>query len=87
VFIDFFAKIGWATDLKTVSDDLIRKRIIRTGPSTTPSTTVSNSVRESFKLDTSSSVWGWDDPSNSEEDKNLALILKKSHSTEGTQRG
>jgi hypothetical protein len=32
-------------------------------------------------------VWGWDDPSNSEEDKNLALILKKSHSTEGTQRG
>lgn len=30
-FIDFFAKIGWAYDLKTVSDDMVRKRIERTG--------------------------------------------------------
>lgn len=30
-FIDFFAWIGWATDLKTVSDEMIRKRVLRTG--------------------------------------------------------
>jgi stearoyl-CoA desaturase (Delta-9 desaturase) len=30
-FIDFFAKIGWAYDLKTVSHDVISKRIERTG--------------------------------------------------------
>lgn len=30
-FINFFAKIGWAYDLKTASDDLIKKRVQRTG--------------------------------------------------------
>lgn len=31
LFIDFFAKIGWAYDLKTVSDKIIRNRVKRTG--------------------------------------------------------
>lgn len=30
-FIDFFAKIGWAYDLKTVSEEIIQKRVERTG--------------------------------------------------------
>lgn len=30
-FIDFFAWLGWATDLKTVSTEMIRKRVMRTG--------------------------------------------------------
>ncbi|KAJ8675188.1 hypothetical protein QAD02_010974 [Eretmocerus hayati] len=30
-FIDFFAKIGWAYDLKTVSTDVVKKRVERTG--------------------------------------------------------
>jgi len=30
-FIDFFAKIGWAYDLKTVSPEIIKKRVERTG--------------------------------------------------------
>lgn len=30
-FIDFFAKIGWAYDLKTVSEEMIKKRVERTG--------------------------------------------------------
>ncbi|XP_061706526.1 acyl-CoA Delta-9 desaturase-like [Cydia pomonella] len=30
-FIDFFEKIGWAYDLKTVSDEVIQKRVKRTG--------------------------------------------------------
>ncbi|TMW54346.1 hypothetical protein DOY81_000619 [Sarcophaga bullata] len=33
-FIDFFAKIGWAYDLKTVSADIIKKRVKRTGDGT-----------------------------------------------------
>lgn len=30
-FIDFFAKIGWAYELKTVSDAIIKRRVERTG--------------------------------------------------------
>lgn len=30
-FIEFFAKIGWAYDLKSVSENMIRKRVERTG--------------------------------------------------------
>jgi stearoyl-CoA desaturase (Delta-9 desaturase) len=33
-FIDFFAKIGWTYDLKTVSRDIINKRVQRTGDGT-----------------------------------------------------
>ncbi|CAH1236409.1 unnamed protein product [Diabrotica balteata] len=33
-FIDFFAKIGWAYDLRTVSMDMIKKRVQRTGDGT-----------------------------------------------------
>jgi stearoyl-CoA desaturase (Delta-9 desaturase) len=81
LFIDFFAKIGWASDLKTVSDDLIRKRIIRTGPASQVDIN-SNCVKETFNFDTKNSVWGWDDPANPDEDKKLALILKKTISVE-----
>lgn len=34
-FIDFFAKIGWATDLKSVSPDMIKRRMQRTGDGST----------------------------------------------------
>jgi stearoyl-CoA desaturase (Delta-9 desaturase) len=30
-FINFFAKIGWAYDMKTVSDEIIQSRVHRTG--------------------------------------------------------
>ncbi|EFN76590.1 Acyl-CoA Delta(11) desaturase [Harpegnathos saltator] len=30
-FIDFFAKIGWAYDLKSTSEDMVRKRVEKTG--------------------------------------------------------
>jgi stearoyl-CoA desaturase (Delta-9 desaturase) len=33
-FIDFFAKIGWAYDLKSVSDEIVEKRVLRTGDGT-----------------------------------------------------
>ncbi|XP_068626083.1 acyl-CoA Delta(11) desaturase-like [Battus philenor] len=34
LFINFFAKIGWAYDLKTASDDMIKSRAERTGDGT-----------------------------------------------------
>lgn len=30
-FINFFAKLGWAYDMKTVSDDIVKNRVKRTG--------------------------------------------------------
>lgn len=33
-FIDLFSKIGWAYDVKTVSEDMIQKRVQRTGDGT-----------------------------------------------------
>ncbi|XP_047991985.1 acyl-CoA Delta(11) desaturase-like [Leguminivora glycinivorella] len=35
-FIDFFALIGWAYDLKTVPDDMIQRRMTRTGDGSKP---------------------------------------------------
>jgi stearoyl-CoA desaturase (delta-9 desaturase) len=35
-FIDFFAWLGWASELKTVPDEIIRKRVLRTGDGTHP---------------------------------------------------
>lgn len=34
--IDFFAAIGWAYDLKTTSDKVIRSRVLRTGDGSHP---------------------------------------------------
>lgn len=36
MFIDFMARIGWAYDLKTVSTDVIQKRVKRTGDGSHP---------------------------------------------------
>ncbi|KAK5650536.1 hypothetical protein RI129_001565 [Pyrocoelia pectoralis] len=60
MLIDFFAKIGWAYDLKTVSPEMVEKRVQRTGDG-------SRKVRTThFILDKNSNVhqdhiWGWGD--------------------------
>lgn len=36
VVICIFTLLGWATDLKTVTDDVVRKRVLRTGDGTHP---------------------------------------------------
>lgn len=60
-FIDFFAKIGWAYDLKTVSAETVRKRVERTG---------TNSVDES-------QLWGWDDKDLPQLERETATIINK----------
>lgn len=61
-FIDFFAKIGWAYDMKTVSNNVIQKRAVRTGDGTHPN---------------QNGIWGWDDSKLSNEDRNSTTIINK----------
>lgn len=62
-FIDFFAKIGWAYDLKTVSPDIIRKRVDRTGLND--------------HADTQLLSWGWDDKDLPQSDREAATVINK----------
>lgn len=62
-FIDFFAKIGWAYDLKTVSADIVRKRVERTGAN--------------GHTDNAHTSWGWDDQDLSQSDREAATIINK----------
>lgn len=80
--IDFFAWIGWAYDLKSVSDDLIKKRVLRTGDGTHPYS--EERLREQMvdyinNLDHESEnvVWGWDDADMHEEDRIDATVSNK----------
>ncbi|KAE9544446.1 hypothetical protein AGLY_001625 [Aphis glycines] len=61
-FIDFFSLIGWAYDMKTVSNDMILKRANRTGDGSHPN---------------GDGIWGWDDSNISTEDRNLTTVINK----------
>ncbi|KAL4715467.1 hypothetical protein ACJJTC_009093 [Scirpophaga incertulas] len=74
--IDLAAKIGLAYDLKTVSLDMIKKRVARTGDGSHPlSKDLSAPLEDHHHPD--NPVWGWDDADMPEEDKKLAEIYKK----------
>ncbi|XP_075970067.1 acyl-CoA Delta-9 desaturase-like [Anticarsia gemmatalis] len=47
LFIDIMAKIGWAYDLRTVSEEMIEKRVNRTGDGSHP---VFGHIRPSFEI-------------------------------------
>lgn len=82
-FIDFFAKIGWAYDLKTASDELIQKRMARTGDFNLEYSKAKADDLKKFsddkveEADDHKVVWGWNDPDN-ESMKKGATILHKS---------
>lgn len=67
---------GLAYDLKTVSADMIRKRIARTGDGSHPwaQKTVDS---EDDHQHPENPVWGWDDRDMPEEDKKLAEIVHR----------
>lgn len=86
-FIDFFARIGWAYDLKTVSKEVIEKRVARTGSKRTneildDNNNVAEKVcsREAL-TETEPLIWGWDDHDMNREEKSEALILQKLNKT------
>ncbi|XP_017774706.1 PREDICTED: stearoyl-CoA desaturase 5-like [Nicrophorus vespilloides] len=61
--IDFFAKIGWATELKTTSPEMIRRRAFRTGDGTWDGdlTEMKRNFVEKKLDDSKEEVWGWGD--------------------------
>lgn len=61
-FIDFFAKIGWAYDLKTVSNEIIQKRVERTGD---------------HSSETERNTWGWGDKDQDKDEMKMASIINK----------
>ncbi|KDR18593.1 (11Z)-hexadec-11-enoyl-CoA conjugase-like isoform X2 [Zootermopsis nevadensis] len=61
--IDFFSRIGWAYDLKTVSVDMIRRRAARTGDGSRHADAPLEELHE-----TDNGIWGWGDKDMSIED-------------------
>ncbi|KAJ8675169.1 hypothetical protein QAD02_010955 [Eretmocerus hayati] len=74
-FIDFFAKIGWAYDLKTVPTELIEKRAARTGDGT-------RIKRDTEEYAYEDAIWGWGDKDMHKEDIEYAQIINKEDSKE-----
>ncbi|XP_058458284.1 acyl-CoA Delta-9 desaturase-like [Malaya genurostris] len=80
--IDFFAWIGWAYDLKSVSDDMIKKRVLRTGDGSHPYS--EQRLREqmveyinNLDHDNENMVWGWDDADMDETDRKEATVSNR----------
>lgn len=71
---------GWATDLKTVSTEMIQKRILRTGDG-------SHEYAKQFSIDQKKKAdcaerdvghfWGWNDELMTDEDKTGVTIYNK----------
>lgn len=82
-FIDFFAKIGWAYDLKTASNEYIQKRMARTGDFNLEYSEAKPEDLKKYENEKAEApeepkvVWGWNDPDN-ETMKKGATILHKS---------
>lgn len=85
--------VGWAYDLKTVSEDLIRRRAERTGDGITYKYT--KCVKPTENVDQQQKhqqshhhhhsddnfVWGWDDDAMDKYDKDNAIIINKGKSS------
>lgn len=80
-FIDFFAKLGWAYDLKTASKEIIEKRSARTGdgsrkkhnlPDASQCTPQEFNVKKNSNL-----IYGWNDVDMDEDDKKCVTIINR----------
>lgn len=84
--IDFFAWVGWAYDLKTVSKKSLKERVARTGNSG-PLETLNNKLNELDKNDdkcgnqgltaSKEAFWGWNDERLPRELKEITTILSR----------
>lgn len=77
-----FTQIGWAYDLKSVSDEVVQKRMARIGDGThkyskaTPSDFNNGDIVQE-SIEGENLVWGWDDADMKADDKNSATIINK----------
>lgn len=84
-FIDFFAKIGWAHELKTASKEIIERRSKRTGDGSRPNqdnATIDapdNARINQMHNTTESSnlIYGWNDVDLHVDDKKYVTILNR----------
>jgi len=80
-FIDFFARIGWAYSLKTMSKETILKRVARTGDGThkfsrkSNSTENADSVTDKNHDSNEDHLWGWGDEDMKAEDYKFVSVL------------
>lgn len=71
---------GWATDLKTVSPELIQKRVLRTGDGSHTSAIelLDAQIMDSKVIERDlDHFWGWNDELLTEEDKRDITIINK----------
>lgn len=73
-FIDFMAKIGWAYDLKSVSDEMLKKRVKRTGDGTK---IFDDNQDQEIDNKVEPVLWGWGDSDMTEKDLELVDIHHK----------
>lgn len=73
-FIDFFARLGWAYDLKTVPMHIVRKRAMRTGDGSRYAQEGSNHHHHSH----ADAKWGWGDVDMQPDEIEDVEILNKS---------
>ncbi|KAJ8721555.1 hypothetical protein PYW07_002330 [Mythimna separata] len=73
--IDFAANHGLAYDLKTVSADMIRQRVNRTGDGSHAWS--KESLEEGEHYHPEKPVWGWEDTDMTEEEKQFAEIVHR----------
>jgi hypothetical protein len=69
-FISFLSCFtGLAYDLKTVSQEMIRKRILRTGDGSHPLAEKLKALQSDDHSSLLNNVWGWDDRDMTEEER------------------
>lgn len=71
----FLSFIGLAYDLKTVSADMIRQRVNRTGDGTHAWS--KETVEDDGHHHPENPIWGWDDTDMTEEEKQFAEIVHR----------
>lgn len=74
-FIDLFAKIGWAYDMKTVSSSLVKKRATRTGDGSKYERMADQ--HNAHHHSHANAIWGWGDADMPEDDINKVDIYNK----------
>ncbi|XP_070502648.1 acyl-CoA Delta12-desaturase-like [Chironomus tepperi] len=81
--LDFMAWIGWATDLKMIDPNLVSKRALRTGDGSHISSRIylNNNYEDSRTYQTNEHIWGWQDETVCDEEKQVVKIINNTESS------
>jgi len=82
MFIDFFALIGWAYDLKSIPWNVVKARVHRTGDGSHESYATSKKL-EDTDMPRVKEVWGWGDVDMTEEDYKITELYKETANPAG----